>query len=531
MSNIRLSKKQQRTEANEIRLIQIFFLREICMILSFDVIVIGGGATGLGIATEAISRGYKTLVLEAQDYGTGASSKSTKLVHGGIRYLENLNFSLVEERIEERYYFLKNAPHLAHCQSYLIPFKNFREKLKYKLGIKINDLLSSKYKIGNNKFLSKTQTLRSEPDLAADKIASSVVYFDGQFDDSRILIALLKTFESCGGIAYNYHKVTDFTLENNRINGIICENQFTKEKLTFKSNIVINAAGTFSDKPTQMQDDLYGAQSCRLVFDRSILNPQHAILAPGTKGSSILFILPWHDQVIVGVTDVRASKPKIEPRTQEEEIDFILNTLNAYINKTITRKDIKTIFCGQKPVVQPIKDHSLSKTPRKHRIFQTENGLITMVGGKWTAYRRVGQDTIDYIERIYGFNKTKSVTHELQLFGYTLNKATYPLSVYGSEAENIKLIQQETGNFNLLHPNLPYFQAEVIYQVRHEQAKTIEDVLARRTRALFLNNEAALAAAPLVAKLMAKELNLDNKWQESQLDQFKSCAAKFSINA
>jgi len=502
----------------------------------YDIIIIGGGATGLGIAVEAVSRGYKTLLLEAYDYGKGTSSKSTKLIHGGIRYLANFDFALVKEGLEERYYFINNAPQLAQTQTYLIPFQNWGEKIKYWLGIKIYDALAGKLKIGKSRFLSKAETLNEAPDLAANKIIGGAVYYDGQFDDTRMLITLLKTFEQLGGTALNYTKVVEFTYsDQQKINGVITKNQLDKTGNQFSAKHIINATGTFSDhlmnlaEPEQKHTNVASAQGTHLVFDKSIFNSEHAILIPETGDGRVLFILPWHDKALVGTTDLKVEEPTLDPIAREDEIDFILEVLSDYCNKPVSRHDIRAIFSGQRPLVKSAKNKNTAKISRKHEIFETSNGLITMAGGKWTIYRRMGQDTINYLEKTRSLFKTQSRSHQLRLFGYTTHKITYPLGIYGSAHEQIIKIQQNLNNFELLHTDLPYFQAEVIYHVRHEQAKTIEDILARRTRALFLNSKAAIASAPIVANLMATELGHDYIWQQQQLKQFMLDSKKYCI--
>lgn len=504
------------------------------MTQNFDIIIIGGGATGLGCAVEAASRGYKTLLLEAEDYGSGTSSKSTKLVHGGIRYLANLDFALVKEGLEERYYFLKNAPHLAVRQSYLIPLQNITEKIKYWIGIKLYDFLAGKRKVGISRFLSKADTLSEAKDLNQDKITGGAIYFDGKFDDTRMLITLVKTFEQLGGTALNYHKVSKFIETNGKICGVKAYDKLTQTTQQFNAKFVINATGTFSDQvmdlaePNQKHQAVAAAQGTHLVFDKEVFDSEHAILVPETSDGRVLFILPWHDKIVVGTTDVKVDTPSLAPQAQPEEIDFILATLNAYGTSQVTRKDIRSVFCGQRPLVKPTNAKNTAKISRKHEIIETKNGLITMVGGKWTIYRRMGQDTINYIEEKLT-TKTNSKTENLHLFGYTTIPENYPLSSYGAEVNKIKLIQAELNNYELLHPKLPYFQAEVIYQIRHEHVRNIEDILMRRTRAIYLDANAALESARLVAHLMANELGFDNTWQEQQLANFKSSASKFLV--
>jgi glycerol-3-phosphate dehydrogenase len=468
----------------------------------YDVIVIGGGATGLGCGVESASRGYRTLLLEAHDYGSGTSSKSTKLVHGGIRYLANFDFALVQEGLEERYYFLKNAPHLAHAQTYLIPFHDLFEKLQYHIGIRLYDFLAKKLKLGKSRFLSQKETLQEAPDMNPHHIRGGGIYYDGQFDDTRMLMTLLRTFEHLGGEARNYHPVTEFIQQEGKIVGVKVGEEH------FYAKVVINATGTLTDRllnlaePEVHHETVTAAQGTHLVFDREVFDCQHALVIPKTVDGRILFVLPWHGKVVVGTTDVKVSSPTFEPQAQAQEIDLILNTFNQYLCKKISRQDIRAIFVGQRPLVKPAQAKNTKKISRKHEIFMTQNGLISIVGGKWTIYRRMGQDTLDFAVRQGLLPASESKTKNLLLFGATQAPEAYPLSVYGSEAGVIKAIQLETQNWERLHPRLPYFQAEVIYHIRYEQAKTVDDILARRTRALFLDEQAAAEARPIVAALL-----------------------------
>ncbi len=487
----------------------------------YDVIIIGGGATGLGVAVESASRGYSTLLLEAYDYGKGASSKSTKLVHGGIRYLANFDFALVKEGLEERYYFLKNAPHLAHKQTYLIPFHNLFEKIQYHIGIRLYDFLAGGLKIGQSRFLSKAETLCEAPDLKPSHIVGGGIYDDGQFDDTRMLITLLRTFESLGGVAHNDHRVTGFIEDAGTIKGVHAEGK------DFYAGVVINATGTFTDQlenlaePEQVHHAVQPAQGTHLVFDQHIFACRHALVIPKTVDGRILFVLPWHGKVLVGTTDVKINEPSIEPIAQDAEIEMILQTLSEYTNYPVTRQDVRSVFAGQRPLVKPQHAKNTKKISRKHEILLTQNGLISIVGGKWTIYRRMGEDTINFAIAKGRLNPSVSKSKDLLLFAATHTPRPYPLSVYGSEAKVIEAIQAELKSDARLHPRLPYFEAEVIYHVRFEQAKTVEDVLARRTRALLLDAEAAMEAAPRVAELMAEPLQKDGAWITTQIEEFK----------
>ena len=503
---------------------------------NYDIIIIGGGATGFGCAVEAVSRGYKTLLLEAHDFGKGTSSKSTKLIHGGLRYLENFDFALVKEGLEERYSFLHNAPHLANKQSYLIPTRSYFETIKYTIGVKLYEFLSGKYKIGKSYNLNKKQTLAVLPNIDDSKLMKSLVYYDGQFDDTRLLVSLMKTFESKGGTALNYSKVKEiFSSEGSKIDTVKVEDALSGEITEFTAKHIVNATGTFSDvtiglaKSDESHKFVSVAQGTHIVFAREKFPTEHAILIPETEDGRVLFILPWHDHLIVGTTDVKKEAPSLEPKAEKAEIEFILETFNQYAKNKVSVGDIKSVYCGQRPLVSPKKAKNSAKISRKHEIVESDNGLITVVGGKWTIFRRMGQDVLDYIESGKIAQKTSKTSNEL-LVDATETKESYPLSVYGSMAGEVKAIQKELDNFDLLHKDLPYYQAEVIYQVRAEKVKTVEDVLARRTRAAFLDIKASIEAAPLVASLIASELGKGGAWQKEQVAQFNKFAENFDVD-
>ncbi|QIW10833.1 glycerol-3-phosphate dehydrogenase/oxidase [Francisella sp. LA112445] len=503
---------------------------------NYDIIIIGGGATGFGCAVEAVSRGYKTLLLEAYDFGKGTSSKSTKLIHGGLRYLENFDFALVKEGLEERFSFLHNAPHLTHRQSYLIPTRSYFETIKYTIGVKLYEFLSGKYKIGKSYNLNKKQTLAELPNIEDSKLKKSLVYYDGQFDDTRLLVSLMRTFEAKGGVALNYHRVEKvFSSTDSKLDTVKVTYTLSGEQKEFTAKHIVNATGTFTDKTIDIanQQDSHKyvsvAQGTHIVFDRNKFPTEHAILIPETEDGRVLFILPWHNHLIVGTTDIKKEAPSIEPRADKAEIDFILETFNQYAKEKATVADIKSVYCGQRPLVSPKSAKNTAKISRKHEVVESKDGLITVVGGKWTIFRRMGQDVIDFIESKKIAQKISKTSDEL-LVDAIDSKETYPLRVYGKNANKIKDIQTEIDNFELLHKDLPYYQAEVVYHARYEKAKTVEDVLARRTRAAFLDIKASIAAAPVVAKLMAKELGKDRSWQNQQVEAFKEFAKNFDVN-
>ena len=502
----------------------------------YDVAIIGGGATGLGAAVEAASRGYKTILFEAFDYGKGTSSKSTKLVHGGIRYLANMDFNLVKEGLSERYYFLNNAQHLAHSQAYMVPLYSFADKLKYYFGIKLYDFLAGNKKVGRSKFLNCEFALKVAPDLNSTGLKGGAVYFDGQFDDTRMLVSLLRTFESFGGVAHNYTAVTELIKNDDfKVIGLKAKSKLDNTKFEIKAKVVINATGTLTDtildidEPAAKHKNVAAAQGTHLVFNKKIFDSPYALVIPKTIDGRILFVLPWRDHVLVGTTDIAIDKPEIDPKARETEIDFILETLSNYTINPVSRKDIKSVFAGQRPLVKPENKTNSAKISRKHEILLSNSGLVSIVGGKWTIYRLMGEDTINFAIKHGFLSNAKSITKSLKLFGHTDEKLTYPLIVYGSDHKIISDIQAELGNDARLHPRLPYYVAEVIYQVRYEQAKTLEDILARRTRALFLDAKAAIDSAPKVAEIMAKELGMDQKWIDMQLDEFALAANNFLV--
>lgn len=502
----------------------------------YDIIIIGGGATGFGCAIEAVSRGYKTLLLEAYDFGKGTSSKSTKLIHGGLRYLENFDFALVKEGLEERFSFLHNAPHLTHKQSYLIPTRSYFETVKYTIGVKLYEFLSGKYKIGKSYNLNKQQTLAVLSNIDDSKLKKSLVYYDGQFDDTRLLISLMKTFEAKGGVALNYHKVEKiFSSTDSKLDTVKVVDTLSGEQKEFTAKHIVNATGTFTDKTIDIanQQDSHKyvsvAQGTHIVFDREKFPTEHAILIPETEDGRVLFILPWHNHLIIGTTDIKKEAPSIEPRAEKSEIDFILETFNQYAKTKATIEDIKSVYCGQRPLVSPKNAKNTAKISRKHEIVESKDGLISVVGGKWTIFRRMGQDVLDFIETKKIAQKISKTSDDL-LVDAIEPKDAYPLKVYGKNVEDIKIIQKELDNHKLLHSDLPYYQAEVIYHVRAEKARSVEDVLARRTRAAFLNIKASIATAPVVAELMAKELGKDQSWQDQQVASFKEFAKNFDVD-
>ena len=503
---------------------------------NYDVIIIGGGATGLGVAIESVSRGYKTILFEQEDFGKSTSSKSTKLVHGGIRYLANLDFKLVKEGLEERYFFINNSRHLSKVQPYLIPFYSYKNKIKFTIGTFLYDLLASRYNIGKSKSINANDVIKLAPFLKTKNLIGGLIYYDGQFDDSRMLISMLRTFENLDGVAHNYHQVIAINKNNNNVvTGVTILDKINNKIYEVKSKVVINATGVFTDDLINMSEDklennnLVVSQGSHILCKNDNLKSEYAVVIPETKDDRILFILPWHDCALIGTTDVKVSKPVLDPIASKLEVKFIMDSVKKFSKHEIKQEDIKSSFAGLRPLVKKNSNTNSSTLSRAHKIIFSSNKLISVVGGKWTIYRRMGEDTINFAIQQGMLPKSNSITKYLKLFGWTEESIEYPLSVYGKDYYKILDIQKELNNYELLHKDLPYYYAEVIYQIKYEMVKTVEDVLSRRTRAVILNPIAAVEVAPIVANLIAKYYNYDDNWISDQLNKFNSFAKNYIV--
>ena len=504
----------------------------------WDVIIIGGGATGLGAAVEAATRGYKTLLLEQYDYTNGTSSRSTKLVHGGVRYLAQGDIRLVLEALKERGLLLKNAPHLVSNLSFLIPSYKWWYKPFYTFGLTIYDFMAGRLSFGWSKPCSLDDTIEKMPNLVKKNLRGSILYHDGQFDDSRLGINLAQTFIENGGVALNYFNVKSLLKENGKISGVTAKDKETGEIYTLKSKAVLNATGVFVDKIIQKDNPntkhiVKPSQGVHIVIDKEFLQSPYALMIPKTSDGRILFAVPWHNKVILGTTDVPKENPVIEPKATKKEIDFILETASRYLEKKPTRADIKSVFAGLRPLAAP-EENSNGKTKeisRKHKIIVSKSNLVSIIGGKWTTYREMGEDVIDKIQKVVKLPVKKSVTEELHIHGYKENiDFTNPLYFYGSDRVEIeKLIQQNPELGESLSKSLKIIKAQVVWAVRKEYALKVEDFLARRTRALFLDAKESLKIAPEVAKIMATELKKEEDWVQNQLKKYKKLAKGYTV--
>ncbi|SFI81563.1 glycerol-3-phosphate dehydrogenase/oxidase [Olleya namhaensis] len=505
---------------------------------NWDVIIIGGGATGLGVALDAATRGYKTLLLEQVDFAKGTSSRSTKLVHGGVRYLAQGHVDLVREALYERGLMLKNASHLVSKQSFIIPNYRWFDSAFYTLGLKVYDLLSGKLSFGKSTRINKSETVSRLSTLKSDKLKGGVVYYDGQFDDARLAINIAQSCIENGATVLNHFKVNTLLKNTDgKINGVVAKD--TESGLEYKLNaaVVINATGVFSDAVLKMDNisaktSIRPSQGIHLVFDKSYLPGNDAIMIPKTEDGRVLFLVPWHNKVVVGTTDTLLDSHSLEPKPLEQEIDFILQTANKYLNKKATRKDVLSIFAGLRPLAAP-KDNSekTKEISRSHKIIVSSSGLITITGGKWTTYRRMAQDTINKVIALKKLPKLKCKTKDLLIHGANgiVDRSNH-LYIYGTDQTLIADLITENPDLSArLHPRLQFTKAEVVLAVRNEMARTIDDVLARRVRVLFLDAKAAIEIAPLVGELIREELNQTAAWKDEQISDFVKMAEQYVL--
>jgi glycerol-3-phosphate dehydrogenase len=502
----------------------------------WEFLVIGGGATGLGVAVDAAARGYSTLLVEQADFAKGTSSRSTKLVHGGVRYLKQGNISLVLEALRERGLMCENAPHLVHHLSFIVPIFSWWEGPFYGIGMKIYDRLAGKLGLSPSENLSREETLKRIPTLQPTGLLGGVAYYDGQFDDSRLAVNLAQTVFDLGGAAINYVQVTSLIKEDELVAGAIVRDSETGKEHTIRAKAVINATGVFSDSVRKMDDPeaktvIAASQGAHVVLPKSFLPGDTAIMVPHTPDGRVMFAVPWHDCVVVGTTDTSVDTIQLEPTPMEEEIGFILTNAAQYLSKQPTRSDVLSVFAGLRPLVKVGDAKSTAAMSRDHTILISNSGLLTVAGGKWTTYRKMAEDAVDQAETMAGFEERRCTTEHLQIHGWTKQQIAAPnLRVYGADAAAIKeLAQSDPSLAEKIHPELPYIGAEVVWAVRPEMARTVEDVLARRTRALLLGARASIEAAPKVAELMAHELGADDTWKRESVAKFETVAQGYVL--
>ena len=500
----------------------------------WDFIVIGGGATGMGIAVDAASRGYKVVLLEQGDFGHGTSSRSTKLVHGGVRYLQQGNISLVLEALKERGLLLENAPHLVHNLPFIVPSYDWWEAPFYGIGLKLYDFLAGKHGFGDSKLLSVEKTLEHIPTVETKGLNGGVIYYDGQFDDARLIIHLAATAAEQGATLINYMKVTRLTKTNDMVAGVVAYDVLGDREYELHARVVINATGVFSENIQQMDEHsprlrIKPSQGVHIVLDQSFLPGDSAIMVPHTDDGRVLFAIPWHGKVLVGTTDTPMNEILEEPVPLPEEIDFILKHAARYLRKDPTRDDILSAFAGLRPLVSFGDTENTAAISRDHTIHISPSGLVTIAGGKWTTYRRMAQDTVDQAELLAHFSPRPAITQHLQIHGFHKHSKQFgELSVYGGDAPAIMdIMKRDSSLAECLHPDIPITGAQVVWAVEHEMACQLDDVLSRRTRALLLNARASMEIAPNVARIMAEAMMKKRGWIKDQVRQYNQLATKY----
>jgi glycerol-3-phosphate dehydrogenase len=498
----------------------------------WDVLVIGGGATGLGTAVEAASRGYRTVLAERFDFAKGASSRSTKLVHGGVRYLEQFNVTLVLDALRERGHMLGNAPHLVHDLPFVVPAYSYHSLPYYGLGLKVYERLSGRLSMGRSELLSRQSTLERLPGIEGDGLRGGILYHDGQFDDARYAIALLRTFQDLGGTAINYVEAVGILKRGGKATGIRAREWEDGADFDIQAKVVINACGVHVEDTLAMDHArnsslLAVSQGTHFVLPRTFFPSSTALMIPKTADGRVLFAIPWHGATIVGTTDEPVDEAIAEPRALAAEKRFLLDHIIRYFGHKPGNSEILSVWSGLRPLVRKGGVRT-SKLSRDHTILVSDSGLVTVTGGKWTTYRRMGQDTVDHACQVASLPKRPSRTLEMRLHGWTMDSVgTTPEweDVYGSDLPMLCALSAEDPSLDaLLHPRLPYRRREVVWAARYEMARTVEDVLARRTRALFLDAQAAIEAAPAVARILARELNRSEAWMANDLSCFVETA-------
>ena len=476
----------------------------------WDIIIIGGGATGLGSALDAASRGYKTLLIEQFDFGKGTSSRSTKLVHGGVRYLAQGNIKLVLEALRERGYLLKNAPYVTSTLAFIIPAYSWWDKIFYGIGLRLYDMMSGKLSIGKTKLLSKKETIKQLPGIDEVNLIGGILYYDGQFDDTRLATDLANTATKYNAAVLNYVKASSLIKTNEKLSGLIAEDTITGKQYQLQAKAIINATGVFTDTVLQMDEPgeahlVAPSQGIHLVVDKKFFPGSNALMIPKTDDGRVLFAVPWHDKVILGTTDTPIEQVSIEPKPLEEEIEFILHHSNLYLKQTISRADVQSMYAGLRPLVKKRGAAKTSVLSRDHTILVSKSNLVTITGGKWTTYRKMAEDAIDNAVFIGKLERKVCITKQLPI---------------GNEKKD--------GNY-FLHTQQALTDADIKQYIEFEMAVTVEDILARRTRILFTDARSAIDKAPEVARQMAALLNKDEAWVRDQINSFTTLAKQYIL--
>jgi glycerol-3-phosphate dehydrogenase len=502
---------------------------------SCDVLVIGGGATGLGVALDAASRGLSTILFEQYDFAKGTSSRSTKLIHGGVRYLAQGDLKLVYNALHERDILAKNAQHLVRPQSFIIPCYSRWDILKYYAGLKLYDLLAGSLSFGRSGFLTRKKIIDRLGNITAKGLQGGIEYFDGQFDDARLAINIAQTAIEQSAIVLNYFRVTGIQKTDGMITGVTALDKESQKEYGISCKTLINATGVFVDDILKMDEPsskkmVRPSQGVHVVINRRFLKGSSALMIPETSDGRVLFAVPWHEHILVGTTDTPLENNSIEPRAMDSEIKFILATIKKYLTESPTAKDVSSVFAGLRPLAATSgNNQSTKELSRDHKLLTSPSGMITITGGKWTTYRKMAEETVDLALKNIGFKPIKTATRTIPLHG-SREPSGSDFSVYGTDEEQIRLISNQDPSYNeKLVNGHPYTIAEVVWAVRSEMARTVEDVLARRLRLLFLDANAAIRAAPGVAKIISDELGFDSDKMQQQLNDFYKLAGQYKL--
>ncbi len=506
----------------------------------WDFIIIGGGATGLGVAVDAATRGYSTLLLEQSDFAKATSSRSTKLVHGGVRYLQKGDVALVREALRERGYLRKNAPHLVKNQRFIIGNYRWWEKPFYTIGLTLYDLLSGGMSLGRSLPMSRSHVIRSIPQIVQKNLRGGVVYHDGQFDDSRLAVNLMQTAVEQGATAVNYARVIKLLKNpNGEISGVVVRDEIDGVEFTAEGRCIINATGIFVDDIIRMDNPdekplVRPSQGVHLVVDKSFLGGDDAIMIPKTSDGRVMFGVPWHDRVILGTTDIPVKEFVLEPKALDEEVDFILETAGRYLARKPQRSDVLCVFAGLRPLAAPKHGTDGTKTKeisRSHKMLVSASGLVTITGGKWTTYRKMAEDTVNAAVKTKKLPLKECRTKKLKIHGYLENPGREDrMYIYGSDREAILKMQKDNPAYaEKIGDGADNTVGEVVWAVRREMARTVDDVLARRVRVLYLDAKASIVLAPKVASIMAEELGRDKKWEQQQVKEFTEMARGYVL--
>jgi glycerol-3-phosphate dehydrogenase len=499
----------------------------------WDICIIGGGATGLGSAIDAASRGYKTILFEKTDFAKGTSSRSTKLVHGGVRYLQQGNIKLVMDALKERGTLKQNAPHLVKNQSFIVPNYKWWEGPYYGLGLKVYDWMSGNLGLGPSQWLSKEEVLELAPTLDPTDLRGGVIYHDGQFDDARLAINMAQTAAEQNACLLNYCAVTGLLKTNGKIRGVQVKDSLTGKEYEVACKALINATGVFSDAIQQMDDatktkTIAPSQGIHIVLDAEFLPGNSAIMIPHTDDGRVLFAVPWHKKIIVGTTDTPVSKITEEPVALGSEVDFIIHHIGRYLTKDPTIHDVRSIFAGLRPLVKA-DSKKTAELSRDHVITIAPSGLINILGGKWTTYRKMAEDVVNIAAINNMLTPRECITGSLSIHGAQIPE-DYNNDYYYYGTDRVFIEALEAADISLkekIHERLPYTRSEIVWAVQQEMCMTVEDALARRTRALLLDARAAVEAAPGVASIMAGLMQQDQQWIDEQVAAFQKIAKNY----